>query len=223
MKRIKLIIMLFLALLTVTSFAQTTSNSKKFMLGVFGGLNIPRLSGGSNNEMTSGYSSRSGAAFGLTSNLDLGSNFSLRMDLLYSSEGGKRDGLQAIDGHAFNPQVPEGTYLYANFKNESILNYLELPVLIKYSIPVKASKFYINVGPYGGYLLKAKQKTSGTSIVYADKTEIQPVSPEPVSFNATTNTKSSIHNMSFGITGGVGYSQQIGKDMLTLDVRGATA
>lgn len=226
MKRIKLIIMLFLAFVTVTSFAQTTSG--KFTLGVFGGLNIPRLSGGGNNEMSAGYSSRSGVAFGFTSNLDLGSNFSLRMDLLYSSEGGKRDGFQAIDGQSFNPQVPAGTYFYANFNNESLLNYIELPVMLKYSFPVNSSKFYIDFGPYAGYLVKATQKTSGTSIVYADKGKTTPVSINPltgspmaVSFDATNDIKSSIHNMSFGITGGVGYSQRLGKDMLTLDVRGA--
>jgi len=227
MKRIKLIIMLFLATTTVTSFAQSSS-SNKFTLGIFGGLNIPRLSGGNDNEMSSGYTSRAGEAFGLTSNLDLGSNFSLRTDLLYSSEGGKRDGFQAIDASSFNPQVPSGTYFYADFKNQSILNYLELPVMLKYSIPVKSSNFYVDFGPYIGYLMKATQKTSGSSIVYADKGKTTPVTinqqtgqPYAVPFDATNDVTSSIHRINFGITGGIGYAQQIGKDQLTLDVRGA--
>jgi hypothetical protein len=227
MKRIKFIIMLFLASVTVTSFAQ--SSSSKFTLGIFGGLNIPRLTGGNNNEMTSGYSSREGAAFGLTSDLDLGSNFSLRADLLYSSEGGKRNGLQAVDPTPFIQQglQPTGKYFYANFNNESILDYLELPILLKYSIPVQSSSFYIDFGPYAGYLLKATQKTSGKSTVYYDKGGTQPViidqqGDQLVSpFNATTDVKSSIHKMNFGITGGIGYAQHVGKDKLILDVRGA--
>lgn len=228
MKRIRLIIMLFLASVTVTGFAQSSSNSKKFTLGIFGGLNIPKLSGGGNNEMSAGYTSRSGAAYGLTSNLYLSSNFSLRTDLLYSSEGGKRNGFQAIDAHSFNPQAPAGSYFYADFNNQSILNYLELPIMLKYSVPVSASKFYINVGPYAGYLLKATQKTGGSSIVYAGKGQTTPVSINPqtgkpmaVSFDATNDVKSSIHKMSFGITGGIGFAQHVGKNMLTLGVRGA--
>lgn len=225
MKRIKLFIMLFLASVTVTSFAQ--SSSSKFTLGIFGGLNIPKLSGGSNNELSRDYTSRAGEAFGFTSGLDLGSNFSLRADLLYSSEGGKRDGVQAFSAASFSSQYP-GKYLYANYNNESILNYLELPLLLKYSIPVKSSSFYIDFGPYIGYLLNATQKTSGSSVVYADRSENQPVSVNPqtqtpyeVSFNANTDVTSSINRINAGITGGIGYAQKVGKDHVILDIRGA--
>ncbi|MBE0652011.1 MAG: PorT family protein [Bacteroidales bacterium] len=226
MKRIKLIIMLFLATATVTSFAQ--SSSSKFTLGIFGGLNIPRLSGGGNNELSRDYTSRSGEAFGFTSNLDLGANFSLRTDLLYSSEGGKRNGFQAIDATSMNPLAPAGTYFYADFKSQSILNYLELPVMLKYSIPIKYSNFYIDFGPYLGYLISASQKTSGSSIVYADRAKTTPITINPqtgepyaVSFNATNDVTSSINTLNVGITGGIGYAQHIGKDQLVLDIRGA--
>lgn len=214
-----MIITLFLASLTVTSFAQ--SSSSKITLGILGGLNIPRLSGGSNNELSRDYTSRAGEAFGFTSNLDLGSNFALRVDLLYSSEGGKRNGLQAFDATTMNPQLPAGTYFYATYNNESILNYLELPVLLKYSIPVSSSNFYIDFGPYVGYLLSATQKTSGSSMVYADRAETTPVVAQAVPFNATTDVTSSINRMNVGITGGIGYAQKVGKDQVILDIRGA--
>lgn len=224
MKRIKWILMLFLVTMTVTSFAQ--SSSGKFTLGVFGGLNIPKLSGGGGNELSSGYSSRFGAAFGLTSNLELNSKLSLRVDLLYSSEGGKRDGFQALDAASMGG--PAGTYFYATFNNESILNYLELPVLLKYSIPVESSKFYVNLGAFAGYLLNATQKTSGSSVVYADKGQTIPVSINPltnqpiaVSFDANTDIVSNINRMNYGLTGGFGYAMPVGRSQLILDVRGA--
>lgn len=224
MKRIKLIIMMFLVSATVTSFAQSPS---KFTLGIFGGLNIPRLTGGSGNEMSRDYTSRSGVAFGFTSNLDLGSNFSLRADILYSSEGGKRNGVQAIPVSYFSSQY-SAKYLYASFKNKSILNYLELPILLKYSIPVKSSNFYIDFGPYVGYLLNATEKTSGSSIVYADRAETTPVSVDPqthtpfeVPFDASVDVTSSINRINFGITGGIGYAQKIGNGQIILDIRGA--
>ena len=95
-----------------------------------GGINIPHLSGGNGNELSRDYSSRSGGAFGITSSLYLGSNLSLRIDVMYSSEGGKRNGIQAFDAASINPLASAGTYFYADYKNESILNYAEVPVML---------------------------------------------------------------------------------------------
>lgn len=217
--------------LTTMSFAQSpaSTSSSKFALGIFGGLNIPRLSGGNNNELSRDYTSRAGEAFGLTSSLDLGSNFNLRADLMYSSEGGKRDGIQALDASSFNPLAPAGTYFYAKYNNESILNYAEIPVMLKYLIPLnKLSRFFVDFGPYVGFLLNAKQKTSGSSIVYADRAETQAVTIDPqsgqafkVSFDANTAVTSSINPVNFGLTGGGGFSQRIGSGEIFIDFRGA--
>lgn len=220
----KWIIMLFLITATTASFAQ--SSSGKFSLGIFGGLNIPKLSGGGDNELSNGYSSRFGAAFGLTSNLELNSKFSVRIDFLYSGEGGKRDGFQALDASSMGGQA--GSYFYATFNNESILNYIELPVLLKYSLPVQSSKFYVDFGAFAGYLLNATQKTSGSSVVYADKGQSMPISLNPltgqpmaVSFDAYTDIISKLNRMNFGLTGGIGYTMCVGKSQLILDIRGA--
>lgn len=213
-----------LACFGVALYAQSQSeqNNSKFTIGVFGGINIPNLTDGTNNALSSGYSSRLGEAFGFTSSYSLGSNLALRADVLYSSEGGKKNGLQAIDASSFNPQAPPGTYVYANYDNESILNYIEIPIMLKYIIPIStSSKFYIDFGPYGGYLLNATQKTSGLSIVYADNAETMPIVPVAQSFNASTDVTSSINSFNFGITGGVGIVHTIGSGEIFLDVRGA--
>ncbi len=203
-------------------FSQSDSSESKFVLGVLGGLNIPKLSGSNNNPLSSNYTSRLGEAFGVTASYFLKSNFALRADLLYSSEGGKRNGIQAMDASSVNPQAPAGTYLYANYYNESILNYVEIPVMLKYFIPVcKSSTCYIDFGAYAGYLLNAKQETSGSSLIYADKAATIPVVPISQSFNATTTTTSSINPFNFGLTGGVGITQQIVFGEIFLDARGA--
>jgi hypothetical protein len=221
----KLFVTVFIiACLTATITAQTSSNQpdSKFTLGVFGGLNVPKLTDNSNNEISSGYSSRLGPAFGFTSSYSLCSNFALRVDALYSSEGGKRNGMQAVDATNFNPSVPAGTYFYANFDNESILNYIEIPVMAKYHVSIcKSSKFYIDFGPYYGYLLNAKQKTSGSSAIYEDGAGTVSVVPVAQSFDAKTNVTSSIKRNNFGITGGVGFTHGFGVGELFLDVRGA--
>jgi len=206
------------------SFAQysRSGDDKGLSVGVFGGLNIPRLSGGNGNELSRDYSSCSGVAAGLTSSLDLSSHFSLRVDFMYSSEGGRRDGIQAFDASSFSPLLPPGTYLYASYNNESILNYAEIPILLKYLFPVnKASKFYADFGPYVGFLLNARQKTSGSSIIYADRGETITVVPQDQSFDASTDISKSINHLNVGLTGGLGFLQKLGFGQVFIDVRGA--
>jgi len=220
-----------LVCLTSLSFSQSSplKGGTDFSVGILGGINIPRLSGGNGNELSRDYTSRSGPAFGLTASLGLGPHFALTAELLYSSEGGKRDGFQAIDASSINPLVPAGTYFYANFKNQSILNYAEIPVMVQYIIPFnKSQRVYVDFGPYVGFLLNAKQKTSGSSIVYADASGTQPVTvdpqsgqPFPVSFNANTDIMNSINLTNFGLTGGVGFGQMVNSGEIFLDVHGA--
>jgi hypothetical protein len=209
--------------LTAMLFPQSSSekSGSKFTLDVLGGLNVPRLSGGNNNEMSRDFTSRLGEAFGLTATLDLESNFSLRVDALYSSEGGKRNGIQAIEASSFYPQTPAGSYLYANYHNECILNYAEIPVMVKYSLPAdKSLKLFVDFGPYIGILLNAKQKTSGSSNIYVDRAETIQVYPAQ-SFDANTDVTNSINPVNFGLTGGIGCTQRVCFGEILLDVRGA--
>ncbi len=205
-------------------FAQSHSGKggSKLSLGVFGGLNIPQLSGGGDNEMSRDYTSRLGAAFGVTSSYNLGPALAIQADVLYSSEGGQRNGMQAIDGATINPDVPAGTYFYADFNNESILNYIEIPLMVKYSIlERKSSKIYANLGPYFGFLLNATQKTGGSSLIYADRSGTMPLSPQAQPFDASTDIKNDINAFNFGVTGGVVFAQKLGNGDIFLDLRAA--
>jgi hypothetical protein len=222
---------LFILFIIVSIEAQSSADQRvsRFTLGAFGGLNIPKLTGGSGNPLSENWSSRAGEAFGLTFAWNMNPYFGWIADILYSSEGGQRNGLQAIDGSSFNPMVPTGTFFYADFKNESVLNYLEVPVMAKYSFPLsKSTKICLDLGPYAGYLLSARQKTFGSSIVYADAAGTQAVSVDPEtgqvfssSLEANTKITDQIHALTFGFTGGIGCSQNIGFGEITLNVRGA--
>jgi hypothetical protein len=228
----KVIAALFIMACSVNmAWSQSLSENgvHRFTIGAFGGLNMPKLTGGGGNPLSENWSSREGAAFGLTFTWNTGPHFAWRADVLYSSEGGQRDGMQAIDGSSYNPQVPAGTYFYAKFKNESILNYLEVPVMGKYSFFLsKSSKFYVDLGPYIGFKLKARQRTKGSSIIYADPAGNQPVSVNPqtgeiisVSMDSDTNIKNQIRTMNLGLTGGIGLTQKLGFGELFFDLRGA--
>jgi hypothetical protein len=215
----------------VMTMAQSVSDkgASNFTLGAFVGLNIPQLEGGGGNPLSENWKSRQGDAFGITLNWNTGSHFAWRVDLLYSSEGGQRNGMQALAGSSFNPQVPAGTYFYASYNNESILNYLEVPVMAKNTFSLsKSSSLYVDFGPYVGFLLNATQKTGGSSIVYADATGTQPVTVNPqtgqpyaASFNASTDITKQINTINVGLTGGIGFTQNVGFGELVLDLRGA--
>jgi hypothetical protein len=215
----------------VMALAQSASDkgTSDFTLGAFAGLNIPQLTGGGGNLLSENWTSRQGGAYGLTLNWNTGSHFAWRADILYSSEGGQRNGMQALAGASFNPQVPAGTFFYANYNNESIINYLEVPIMAKYSFSLsRSSKLYVDFGPYIGFLLNAKQKTGGSSIVYADAGGTQPVSINPqtgqpmqVSFDANTDITDQINKVNYGLTGGLGFTQNVGFGCVVLDVRGA--
>ena len=209
-----IVISFLLASSVVFALAQSSSdkNVSKLTLGAFGGLNIPKLTGGSGNPLSEGWSSRAGGAGGLTFTLNTSTHFAWSADLLYSSEGGQRNGMQALDGSSFNPQVPTGTYFYADYSFS--LN--------------KSSRLYLDLGPYVGFLLNAKQKTSGSSVVYADPAGTQAVSVDPqtgqvfpASFEANTDITNQIHSVNFGITGGIGISQTVGFGEVILNFRGA--
>lgn len=213
------------------AIAQPASDksASDFTLGAFAGFNIPQLTGGSGNLLSENWNSRQGGAYGLTLNWNTGSRFSWRADILYSSEGGQRNGMQAFAGSSFNPQAPAGTFFYANYNNESIINYLEVPIMAKYYFTLsRSSKLYFDFGPYIGFLLNAKQKTGGSSIVYADAAGTQPISLNPltgqpmqVSFDANTTITDQINKVNYGLTGGLGFTQSVAFGWVVLDVRGA--
>jgi hypothetical protein len=200
-----------------------------FEAGVFGGLNTPKLAGGGGNPLSEGWSSRTGVAFGLTFTWNTSQHFALGGDVYYSSEGGQRNGMQALDGSSLTSQVPPGTYFYADYNNESILNYINVPILAKYYFPLnRSSRLYLNFGPYVGFLLNARQITSGSSVVYADAEGTQPISYDPqtgqtvpVPFDADTDITDQINSLNFGLTGGAGITQKLGIGEIILNLRGA--
>ncbi|MFZ1081885.1 MAG: porin family protein, partial [Candidatus Kryptoniota bacterium] len=183
-------------------------------IGIQGGLSVPDLSGG-NNEISQGYTSRLAPNFGITAEIPLINNFSIEPQINFDGQGGQRNGLQPIAGST----SPTGGYLYANFKNASILNYIEIPVLAKYTFWFGGTGLDVNAGPYVGFLLNATEKTSGTSQIYIDNNGTP--SGQSASFDASSDVTSSIHEVNFGIAGGIGIILPLtGRASVSLDVRG---
>jgi len=203
--------------------------AQSLWLGARGGLSIPDLRGG-NSEQTQGYSSRLGPDFGVFLRKEFSTPFAVQIELLYASQGGKKDGMQLIpDGSLPDGTVPPNTPLYANYRNETIMNYLEVPVLARYTFTLADGrgplKLYVEGGPNLGFLLNAKTETNGTSSIYIDKLGTPLALPPlgfllpPVDFTASTPVTSDIKTINVGITGGIGVSTSLGPGSVILDAR----
>lgn len=194
------------------------SNAQDFTLGVRSGLSIPNLSAGGsqNNPLNTGYKSRLGVDEGIYGEYHVSSLFSIEAMLEYSSQGGKKTGMQAYP----NPQGSTPPYLYADFKSEAKLNYLLVPVLAKFGWNLSSHspvRFYVDAGPFAGFLLSAKQVTSGSSIVYLDPQGQQPATPTAQSFDASTDLKNQLNTFNFGVSGNIGFAYHCNKSQFFIE------
>lgn len=191
---------------------------QSFTLGVRSGISVPNLSasGSQTNPLNSGYSSRIGPDEAIFGEYHLSSSFSLQAMLEYSSQGGKKNGMQAFP----NPNGDTPPYLYANFKSEAKLNYLLVPILAKYNWKLGSNspwRLYVDAGPFAGFLLSAHQVTSGSSNIYLDEAGQQQISPSPQSFDSTNNIKDQLNTFNFGVSGNVGFAYHFGKNNIFIE------
>ena len=185
--------------------------------GIHGGPSIPSLRGGGGNPNSEGFSSRFGPYFGAFGEYCLNDNFAIRVEANYSSEGGQRNGLQPFPDPALSEQL--GTAVFANYKNEAILDYIEVPFMAKYSLG-GLTRFFVDAGPYVGYLVRAKTVTSGVSALFDQSGNLLATPPEfppNFDFDADTDIKDDVNKWNFGAAGGLGIETPFGPGKVVLD------
>jgi hypothetical protein len=202
------------------------ASAQGFQLGLRGGPSVPHLSGGG-NQISEGYQSTLAPNFGVMGEFGFTPDFSLMTELDYAGQGGVRKGMQPItQSPAGLPPLPPGQYLYASFRNETILDYLEAPVMARLAWGQDTLvRWFVQGGPYFAYLLQATEKTSGTSQVY-----VTPGGPpltiqgEPVpaqDFGARTDVRNGLWRFNWGVTAGAGMEILLApRHRLFLEVRG---
>ena len=216
---------ILLVLVKLTNHSVEAQNTE---IGFRGGISIPNLSssGSDQNPLNTGYSSRLGPEFSLFADFKISELFSIEPMIEYSSQGGKKNGLQAFPlPSSYTAVFPPGqapTYLYANFNSEAKINYLMIPVLAKFGYRFKQSswRIYADAGPFVGFLLSAKQVTSGQSEIYTDPDGMQalPVGSQP--FDATNDIKDQLNSTNFGIEGNIGLNYAFGQNNLFIEFGG---
>lgn len=190
----------------VSSFS--VSGQINIYAGFKGGICIPNLSTGSDNQnpLSNGYSSSIGGDFGVLATCQFNKWLAFQPEIMYSQQEGKHNGMQAIP----NPYGSVPPYFYANFKNTTKLNYLQVPLMARFDFRLqKKLNLYANAGGFAAFLLSAKSVSDGSSYIYADKTGQQQVSPSPQSFDSTEDIKSSIHKFNAGVIVAIGLSYKL--------------
>jgi hypothetical protein len=204
--------LIFYSSFFVLSFWFIDAGAQNVAIGVEGGISIPNLtSGGANaTPLSTGYSSRFGPDFGVNAEFKVSNIFSIQPQVEYSSQGGKKDGLQAFPTPAQVAQeFPSGQapqYLYANYNSTAKINYLMIPVLAKFGWDFKGSplRLFVDAGPFVSFVVSAKQVTTGSSEFYTDQAGTMPLPGGAQSFDNTQDIKSSLHSTNVGIEGNVG-------------------
>jgi outer membrane protein with beta-barrel domain len=201
-------------------------DAQSFSAGARAGISIPNLSAkaSENNPLNTGYKSRLGPDAGIFGEYHISSLFSIEAMLEFSSQGGKKDGMQAFPTPAdIVGMFPEGTapqYLYANYKSEAKMNYLLIPVLAKFGRNLSSTspvRIYIDAGPFAGFLLSAHQVTNGSSVIYADEQGLQPFPAPSQSFDANNDIKDQLNTFNFGVSGNIGVSYKFNRSNIFIE------
>lgn len=127
--------------------ATITAQTEKVKIGVKAGLNIASLTF-DENELES--SQKTGFTAGIMAEIPLAKNFSVQPELLYSQQGIK---FSYSDIDVTN----------SNYKSTISLNYLNIPVMLKYYVLKGLS---LQAGPQIGILLKSNNKYQDNFLGY---------------------------------------------------------
>ena len=233
-----------LKLLLIAFFLLSEVSYAQVKIGAKVGYSVGRITDNSDNIYTEDYKSTSGVDFGIMFEFPVSDLFSLQTEILYTQRGGDRTGMQPIPTAALEDfgSVDQLNYmlslqgkgpvddlnpLYADFNNISDLNYIEIPIMGKLGWG-ETWRFYVEAGPYIGFLVNASQNTSGTSLITLDAAGQDPlivanpnydpsdpssgplwVPVPPQSFDAETDTKDELNTLNFGFHAGTGLIRKI--------------
>lgn len=192
----KLHLSLIILLFSILSYSQNS----KIKFGVQAGLNYSTLYGYNiPSEISSVFPEKPTFAYlgGLHFEYQIKEKLSLKLELNYERKGQKADTyIEIIPSDGFG-----GEY---NFTVKKNYDYLILPIMIKYSFSDKNS-FYLNGGPFVGYLLKSNLTN--------DLVDIEGLENNP---DTTTNLNK---RTDFGLSLGFGKTFELNKRSIFIEIR----
>jgi len=196
-------------------------------LGFRAGVSVPHLTSSGSSEISKGYHSISGPDLALSFTVKITEQFSLEAGLEWSTQGGKKSGLQTIPASPeLKPFFPPGVntdYLYADFTSTVRLQYLMLPVLARHDFQLGQSGkwgLYVEAGIFGALLLDAQATASGSSGVYLDPQKTQQIGTVIIQFDSTGDIRNQLHKGNFGLEANAGVRYRMEKFSLAAECGG---
>lgn len=177
----KKITFLFFTIILITF--KTAAQDSKLKFGIQGGLNYSSFRGyESYADDTPGFAYLFGASF----QYQFKENLSLKVDINYERKRQiSKVTVELSEYDMGSPVLIPRTY---HIKINTYRNYLVLPIMLKYNFSSSKS-FYINGGPFLGYLIKSGTKASGIN--------------EPGITNDDVDTKY-FKSLDYGLSAGLG-------------------
>ena len=143
-----------------------------------------------------------GAMAGIMVNIPFSSSFSVQPELLFSAKGYKREGSL--------PAMPPLQPFAVPYEQKTILNYLELPLLLKASFGPENRKISLLAGPYVGYLAGGRVRHEENG---------QETYKEKLNFEYDDNHSTKFQRLDAGAVIGASGSYVAGSGIYMIDVR----
>ena len=210
----KQLLFLYLHLVPLALFAQTR-------LGIRDGLSLASL-----HDLTKavrGSGSREGIYSGIHTSFRLGRGFYLQPEINYTTQGGQITGVQEVAADFAGIDLPKDRDTYTMVQKNQRLNYIEVPLLVRFEIE-RDSRYSVYIGPAVGFLLSAKTEIQSNSTLYLDPSCHEPVIADgrpapPVSIHSNINTYNGTRKINPGMLAGVGFGYPLKSRCLLIDVR----
>ncbi len=201
-----------LCFFTVTNFVTAQSD---ILIGLKGGFGLPGLTLKSSNPVIDGFKTNTTPVYGLVLETQLSNRFSLVSEFNYAELNITKDGNQVIPKSSYsNLQIAGATipaYLYADFKSHFVMKYLEIPLMLKYQMPINESlDFYVNAGPFAGILINGNVDTEGFGKIYTNKEHTKEFSPIKLNLTQEQDITTRLNQTNIGIQSGIGLLYKTG-------------
>lgn len=197
------------AFLTILLLVASVSSKSQLKIGARTGGNLTQFT--KIEKESYDYNWGQGVYVGLIFIYPIHEELQLQSELNFSSEIGKKREIHLLPAGMLNiPEANTGQSMYALVKGTTVIHYVEIPFLARFTTGKKV-KYSMSFGPFAGMLLNAKRKYSGNSNIYLDKagtkvlTQDAP-SPSPInsSFNYKVKMNDQFKHMNVGLIAGCG-------------------
>jgi len=197
----------FLSIISFLSIGIANAQAK-ISLGLKGGLNIPNLRMNSSNPVIDGFKTYASGYYGIVLENGLSERWSLLNEVNYSTVGITKNGNQVIPRSAYkNLKIGLNSFknLYADFYSKVNVNYVEVPLMLKYYVYQDENwNFFINGGPFMSVMTKSSVKTDGYDYVYTDAKHTNKLFDIKLILTQEQDLMDRLEPVDFGFKGGFG-------------------